>query len=113
MKKLEKLFSQGVIEGLKIALAEVGEIEPWLDEETGCWVFCSPLYPSVEAPGATKEECIQRYQGWLAQFIEERLKGNIHLKDEARTSGRGGCRPGTGRPKGPSEIRTRDGVFAR
>ena len=99
LPKLTDVFPPAVLRELDIALAEIGEIQPWWDEDFNCWVYEHPYYP-VESEGDTSEECTERYKGWLAQFIWERMKGNIHPIDELKTKGRGGYRPGSGRPKG-------------
>src|SRR5205807_7752257 len=63
----------------------------------------SPLYPSVEYSGETKEEVIKNYRYYLQDFIEERLKSNIEPHVERATKGRGGYREGAGRPKGTTK----------
>lgn len=75
-------------ENLKIALEEIGKIEPWFDREYHAWVFESALYP-VEYSGDTKEEVIQNYPLYLQDFIEERLKDNLSHVTEKKTKGRG------------------------
>ena len=91
---------------LRQALKEVGAIEPWFDEEVQEWVFEHPLYPD-SCSGATRGEVIRRYPLYLRQFIEQRLAGNLSPRVEATTRGRGGKRPGAGRPNGSSSAKTR------
>lgn len=105
--KLEAAFSKEVLAELHIALAEVGKITPHYDEDYQSWVFSHPAYPSVEAIGDSAQECAARYKGWLAEFIQHRMQGRIHPTDEKTTSGRGGWRPGAGRPKGTTKTQTR------
>ena len=90
---------QEIEKELKIALEEVGEIVPYFDKEVGEWVFSHPLYP-VECGGATKREVVRKYPFYLKDFIEERLANNLSEYTEKKTKGRGGFRPGAGRPKG-------------
>ncbi len=86
-------------EHLKIALQEVGDIHPWFDNEFKTWIFSHPSYP-VEYSGDSKEEVIKNYPLYLHDFIEERLNDNLSLLTEKKTTGRGGKRAGSGRPKG-------------
>src|ERR1700730_10053938 len=86
-------------EHLKIALEEVGLIEPWFEKDYKTWVFSHPAYP-VEYSGDTREEVVKNYPLYLYDFIEERLNDNLSPFTEKRTSGRGGKRDGSGRPKG-------------
>lgn len=96
-----------VKENLKIALEEIGKIEPWFDSEYDTWVFSHALYP-VEYSGDTKEEVIENYPVYLQDFIEERLKDNLSFVTESKTKGRGGSRIGSGRPKGTTkEVKKR------
>jgi hypothetical protein len=88
-------------EQLQIALTEVGEIKPWYDEEVSCWVYSHPLYPSVECGEDSFEEALRVYPLYLREFIEERLADNVAPVIERKTKGRGGARPGAGRPKKP------------
>lgn len=83
----------------RMALAEIGDITPAFDEETGVWVFQHPLY-NMEGHGDTPESCIDTYKRWLKEFIAFRLQGRLAPQVEARTTGRGGYRVGAGRPKG-------------
>ncbi len=85
-------------EELEIALAEVEPITPWFDEECDCWVFSHPSYP-VEYGGDSPQAVKKNYPKYLLEFIHHRLKGNLNPDVEKRTKGRGGYRPGSGRPK--------------
>ena len=86
-------------EHLKIALDEIGNIEPWFDKNYKTWVFIHHAYP-VEYSGDTKEEVMSNYPHYLYDFIEERLDDNLSPIVEKKTSGRGGKREGAGRPLG-------------
>lgn len=86
-------------EHLKIALQEIGDINPWFDAEFNTWIFSYPAYP-VEYSGDSKEEVIKNYPLYLRDFIEERLNDNLSPFTEKKTTGRGGKRKGSGRPKG-------------
>ncbi len=86
-------------EHLKIALQEVGEIDPWFDTDFNTWIFSHPAYP-VEYSGDSKKEVIKNYPLYLHDFIEERLNENLSPLTEKKTTGRGGKREGSGRPKG-------------
>ena len=63
-------------EHLKIALQEVGEIDPWFDTDFNTWIFSHPAYP-VEYSGDSKKEVIKNYPLYLHDFIEERLNENL------------------------------------
>lgn len=91
---------------LKIALNEVGNIEPWFDKDYKTWVFSDPAYP-VEYSGDTREEVIANYPHYLYDFIEERLNGNLSPLTEKKTRGRGGKREGAGRPVGSKKEPTK------
>lgn len=84
---------------LKIALLEIGEIQPWFDEEVSCWVFSHKNYP-VEYGGDTAKEVKVNYPKYLREFINHRLDGTLSPINEKETKGRGGYREGAGRPKG-------------
>jgi hypothetical protein len=82
------------------ALKEIGTIEPWWSEEDGFYIFEHAAYPVVDYAADTLEETIQGYQRILKEWIVDRLAGNVADVAERITSGRGGARPGSGRPKG-------------
>lgn len=84
---------------LAIALEEIGEIKPVFDKRCKEWVFKHKLYP-VEYGGKTPEEVIKNYPLYLKEFINQRLDNNLASFVEKKTKGRGGYRPGAGRPKG-------------
>lgn len=84
---------------LKIALQEIGEIKPWYDEELKDWTFTHKNYP-VEYGGNSPEEVIKNYPKYLAEFIKYRLDDRVSPIVEKETRGKGGYRPGSGRPKG-------------
>lgn len=105
-KRMGMATAKEVKEHLKIALAEIGKIEPWFDKEVDAWVFGHPCYP-VEYAGSSKAEVIKNYPLYLADFIEERLKNNLAPLTEKKTKGRGGKREGAGRPKGTKKELTR------
>ena len=89
-------------EHLKMALEEIGPIEPWFDNDYKTWVFSHALYP-VEYSGDTKEEVIENYPLYLQDFIDERLGDNLSPITEGKTKGRGGRRKGSGRPLGTTK----------
>jgi hypothetical protein len=93
-------------EQLKIALNEVGTIEPWYDKAMQAWIFEHPAYP-VGYSGDSREEVIKNYPLHLKEFIKERLKGNLAPFIEKQTKGKGGLRAGAGRPKGSKGIPTK------
>lgn len=88
-----------VKEHLAIALQEIGEIKPWYDKDLKDWVFSHPSYP-VEYGGASSDEVIKNYPKYLEEFIKHRLDERLAAQVESRTKGKGGKRPGSGRPKG-------------
>lgn len=90
----------------KKALKEIGEIKPWWSEEDQLYVFEHKAYPVVDYLAKTPEEVIEKYQLVLQDFIAERLNSNIAEPIERITSGRGGSRPGAGRPKGTTKPPT-------
>ena len=92
---------------LKIALKEIGEVNPWFDKEVNAWIFESPLYP-VGCSGDSPTEVIEKFPLYLEEFIEQRLKSNLNAGVEKRTVGKGGKREGAGRPKATNkEEKTR------
>lgn len=86
-------------EHLKIALQEVGKIQPWYDKNYNAWIFEHPSYP-VGCEGSSEAEVITKYPLYLKEFIKERLKNNLAPSVERVTKGKGGYRQGAGRPKG-------------
>jgi hypothetical protein len=84
---------------LKIALDEVGKIEPWYDKSVRAWVFGHPSYP-VEYAGSSRADVIKGYPLYLREFIKQRLNHNLAPFIEKKTKGHGGKRIGSGRPKG-------------
>ncbi|HSX10144.1 MAG TPA: hypothetical protein VLF94_00285 [Chlamydiales bacterium] len=91
---------------LKIALKEIGEIKPWFDKDVNAWVFEHRAYP-VEYAGESVEEVIENYPKYLCEFIRHRLNDRLHPLIEKKTKGRGGKRPGAGRPKGTKKAPTK------
>lgn len=87
---------------LEIAISEIGKITPRYDRLCKSWVFSHPLYP-VEYGGNSKEDVIENYPKYLLEFIRHRLKQNLNPSMEQRTKGKGGYRPGAGRPKGTTK----------
>jgi hypothetical protein len=90
---------------LELALSEVGPIKPWFDKEVNAWVFEHPLYP-VEYDDSP-EEVIESYPKYLEVFIEHRMQGRLADFVEKKTKGKGGYRPGAGRPKGTTKTPTK------
>jgi len=91
-----------IMQHLKIALNEIGEIKPWFRRGTNSWVFSHDLYP-VECSGETKEEVIQSYPLYLKEFIKHRLQNTLAPLMEKKTKGHGGKRIGAGRPQGTAK----------
>lgn len=89
-----------------LALSEIGKVNPWYDKDFKCWIFSSPLYP-VECEGKTAEEVINKFPKYLEIFIEHRMKGKLDPINEQKTVGKGGLRPGAGRPKGTTKPPTK------
>jgi hypothetical protein len=107
MKKAAgQTFDQQVSEELKVALSEIGKVEPWFDDNVQEWVFEHPLYPE-SCSGSTENEVIKLYPLYLRQFIEQRMKNNLAPSVEKKTRGRGGMRAGAGRPTGSVKNPTR------
>jgi len=94
-------------EHLKLALQEVGPINPWFDTEVNEWIFRHTAYP-VEYGGNSAEEVIKNYPKYLKEFIKHRLDNKLNPLTEKKTTGHGGKREGAGRPHGTSkEHKTR------
>ncbi|MCE5315966.1 MAG: hypothetical protein LLG04_01205 [Parachlamydia sp.] len=91
---------------LETALAEIGEIKPWFEKKFKIWLYSHPLYP-VECEGKSREEVLKKYPKYLEVFIEHRMKGKIDALSEKNTKGKGGFRPGAGRPIGTTKEPTR------
>jgi hypothetical protein len=87
---------------LKMALNEIGQIEPWFDKNVNAWIFEHSTYP-VGCGGDSEEEVIQKYPLYLEEFITERLNNNVSPSVEERTKGKGGKRDGAGRPVDPNK----------
>ena len=90
-------------EHLKIALQEIGEIQPWFDKAVGEWIFSNRLYP-VEYGGRSSAEVIKNYPKYLREFIKHRLDDQLAPVVQKMTKGRGGKRIGAGRPKGSKRV---------
>jgi len=88
-----------IAEHLKIALSEIGEIDPWFDKEVNAWMFSHKNYP-VEYGGESRAEVIKNYPKYLQEFIAHRLEGKVSSINEKETKGWGGKREGAGRPEG-------------
>ena len=88
---------------LKIALNEIGKIEPWYDEEVSAWVFEHPFYP-VGYAGNTSDEVIEKYPLHLKEFILERLNENLNPLVEKETKGHGGKRIRAGSRSEPLKL---------
>jgi hypothetical protein len=70
------------------------------------WIFEHPLYPvgySADSP----DEVIENYPLHLKEFLKERLKNNLDPVVEKVTKGKGGLRPGAGRPIGSKGAPTK------
>lgn len=90
---------------LEIALHEIGTITPWFDKDFNAWIYANSLYP-VECEGKTEKEVIKKYPKYLEVFIEHRMKNKIDAINEKNTKGKGGARPGAGRPIGTKKEPT-------
>lgn len=90
---------------LKLALQEIGDIDPWFDKNVNAWVFEHPNYP-VGYAGSTPNEVIEKYPLHLREFISERLNDNLNPLVEKETKGHGGKREGAGRPRGTTKTPT-------
>jgi len=88
------------------ALADIGPIVPWWSEADNAYVFEHAAYPYVDYVGPTPELVIENYQRVLRAFVEARLAGELAEPVDWATSGRGGKRPGAGRPKGSKKAPT-------
>lgn len=86
-------------EEVKKALEEIGEIAPWWSEEDGMYVFEHPAYPFVMHADPDEAEAKAGYLRAITGFIEDRLAGMVAPDVDRVTSGRGGVRPGAGRPR--------------
>ncbi len=49
-----------VEEQVKIALKEIGKIQPWFDKRFNAWIFEHPSYP-IGCEGNSPEEVIKKY----------------------------------------------------
>ncbi len=96
-------MSHEIERNLKVALAEIGDIKPWKEE--GGYYFRHDTYPVVDYMADTPQDTIKGYKRILREFIEDRLQGNLSSLAERTTSGRGGKRPGAGRPTSQSSTR--------
>ena len=74
-------------EHLKIALKEIGKIDPWFDKDVNSWVFEHPDYP-VGCGGDSREEVIKKYPLYLEEFIRERLNDNVTPSVEKEQKGK-------------------------
>jgi hypothetical protein len=92
---------------LQIALSEIGEIQPWWSDEDQMFIFEHPAYPRVSHADADQGKAKAGYLRALEGFIEDRLAGNLAEEAERVTSGRGGARPGAGRPRKPKTLQRR------
>ena len=92
---------------LDIALQEIGEVLPLWSEESQMYVFEHEAYPAVMHADPDREKAAEGYLRALQGFIQERLEGNIAPFMDRITSGRGGARPGAGRPKGSVKGKTK------
>jgi hypothetical protein len=90
---------------LATALAEIGDITPWPSEyDEGHYLFEHPAYPMVYYSDPDPAVVTERYKLVLKEFLQDRLKGQVAEATEAITSGRGGARPGAGRPKNSKQA---------
>jgi hypothetical protein len=80
---------QEIKKHLEIALKEIGEINPWFDDDVNEWIFSHPNYP-VEYGGNSPEEVIKNYPKYIQEFIKQRLNDNLNPLIEKKTKGHGG-----------------------
>ncbi len=73
---------------LKIALDEIGKVEPWFEKEVDAWIFEHKLYP-VGCSGETSEEVLAKYPLYLEEFIAERLNNNLNPRVEKTNAWQG------------------------
>jgi hypothetical protein len=99
--------SKEIKKHLDLALKEIGSIKPVFNKKFNLWEFCHKKYPDVEYFGDSEEEVIKNYPKYLREFIKHRLDENIWESVEKKTTGRGGKREGSGRPKGTKKTPTR------
>ncbi|MEW6667635.1 MAG: hypothetical protein AB1512_20700 [Thermodesulfobacteriota bacterium] len=92
---------------LKNALKEIGEIKPWWSEDDKMYVFEHETYPTLMHADSDPDEVVKGYERALRRFIQYRMRGQVAESVERITSGRGGYRPGAGRPKGSTKGKTR------
>jgi len=76
---------------VEIALAEVGKIKPWFDNEFNAWIFSNDLYPVI-CEGKSAKEVIKKYPKYIEVFIEHRMEGRLDSINEKKTKGKGGAR---------------------
>ncbi len=81
------------------ALAEIGPITPWWSEPDHMYLFEHPFYPWVMHADPSCDETIAGYHRALKGFIEDRINGGVAPETDRSTLGRGGARPGAGRPR--------------
>lgn len=84
---------------LQTALQEIGEIAPWWSQDDGMFLFEHPAYPMVMHADPDKDAARAGYLRALKRFIRHRLNGALDPGTERVTSGRGGAREGSGRPR--------------
>jgi hypothetical protein len=89
---------------LEQSLNKIGKIKPWFDDDVNAWVFEHETFPLVRYAGDTEQEVIENYPKYLADYLEELSKDNISkTAEKAFSSGRGGKRENSGRPKGTTK----------
>ena len=92
---------QTVTSEFKLALTELGAIAPFWSEEDHMYIAHFTLYPRVIYADKDRAKCVQGYKRALKSFIQDRIEGRLSPEAERMTSGRGGARPNSGRPKKP------------
>ena len=75
---------------LKIALTEIGAIEPWWSEEDKMFVFEHVAYPWVIHADPVRQEAQAGYLRALTGFMAERLNGTVADSQNRSTPGRAG-----------------------
>lgn len=99
------LAADALAQQINIALAEIGPIDPVWSDDDGLFTFEHPAYPMCLAADADKQTTIDDYLRALAYFVADRMANTLAPDVDRITSGRGGARPNSGRPKkAPTQV---------
>ncbi len=83
---MEEGFERLVDRHLKVAIEEIGPIQPWFMEKSQEWFFDHPAYP-VSCSGNSKIDVTKRYPLYLREFIWYKLKESYPDFPEENISG--------------------------